>query len=78
MEEVTLALGHLHDIDSLHEAELLIAQLLNILITHLLNSFIQIAAADWACLILYFAEIRSELFLEDIREGYYVNELPIG
>ena len=78
MKEVTLALRHLNDVNSLHEAKLLIAQLLNVLIAHLLNSFIQIAAADWACLILNFAEIRSELFLEDIREGYYVNELPIG
>ena len=66
MEEVALALRHLDDIDFLHEAELLISQLLNVLISHLLNSFIQIAAADWACLVLDLAEVRTELFLEDI------------
>ena len=66
MEEVALALRHLNNIDFLHEAELLIAQLLNVFIRHFLNSFIQIAAADWACLVLDFAEIRTELFLEDI------------
>ena len=66
MEEVALALRHLDDIDFLHKAELLIAQLLNVLIGHLLNSFVQVAAADWACLVLDFAEIGTELFLEDI------------